>query len=247
MASRRPRRIGPSRPLASAAVHRSAVGRSSCAASPSARARWLGRALWSPKTLSPERWSPVARHDSSAIGKLQEWKMLQTNTVLKPVPQLRKPISVPLADLRAQYNSLRSEMISTLLEVAGSTSYVLGPHVESFERNFASFVGAKHCVGVNSGTSALHLAMICAGVGPGDEVITVPMTFVATAWGISYVGATPVFVDIDPVTYTMDVEQVEKKITLQTRAILPVHLYGQPADMSPLLEIGKRYCIPVIE
>src|SRR4051812_2012599 len=173
--------------------------------------------------------------------------MLQTNTVLKPVPQLRQRIPVPLADLRAQYNSLRSEMISTMLEVAGSTNYILGPHVESFERNFASFVGSKHCVGVNSGTSALHLALICAGVKPGDEVITVPMTFVATAWGISYIGAKPVFVDIDPTTYTMDVSQVEKKITPNTRAILPVHLYGQPADMAPLLELGKRYGIPVIE
>lgn len=173
--------------------------------------------------------------------------MLQTNTALKPVEQLRQRVSVPLADLRAQYNALRSEMISTMLEVAGSTDYILGPRVQSFEENFASFIGAKHCVGVNSGTSALHLAMICAGVGMGDEVITVPMTFVATAWGIRYVGATPVFVDIDPATYTMDVAKVEARITSRTRAILPVHLYGQPADMAPLLQIAKRYGIPVIE
>src|SRR5205823_4911799 len=118
--------------------------------------------------------------------------------------EIRPRPSVPFSDLRAQYNSLRSEMIQTLLEVAGSTNYVLGPHVEKFEEDFARFVGVKHCVGVNSGTSALHLALIAAGVGAGHEVITVPMTFIATAWGISYLGAKPVFVDIDPVTYTMN-------------------------------------------
>src|SRR5205823_6819039 len=93
----------------------------------------------------------------------------------------------------------------------------------------------------------LHLALIAAGVGPGDEVITVPMTFVATCWAISYVGATPVFVDVDPTTYTMDVAQVEKKITGRTKALLPVHLYGQPADLGSLNELGQRYGIPIIE
>ena len=138
-------------------------------------------------------------------------------------------------------------MLEALQEVAESTAYVLGPKVAAFEEAFAAYVGAKHCVGVNSGTSALHLALICAGVGPGDEVITVPMTFIATTWAISYVGATPVFVDVDPVTYTMDAAQVERQITRRTKAILPVHLYGQPADMEPLLEIGRRHGIPVIE
>jgi dTDP-4-amino-4,6-dideoxygalactose transaminase len=102
-------------------------------------------------------------------------------------------------------------------------------------------------VGVNSGTSALHLALVCAGVGRGDEVITVPMTFIATSWAISYVGATPVYVDVDPATYTLDVGRVERRITRKTRAILPVHLYGQPADLGPLLDIGRRHGIPVIE
>lgn len=155
--------------------------------------------------------------------------------------------TVPMADLRAQYNTLRSEMITTLLEVAGSTNYVLGPQVDAFEKEFAKYCNVKHAIGVNSGTSALHLALIAAGVKHGDEVITVPMTFIATAWGISYIGATPVFVDIDPVTYTMDVSQVEKAITPKTKAILPVHLYGQMADMRPLLELGRKYGIPVIE
>jgi dTDP-4-amino-4,6-dideoxygalactose transaminase len=155
--------------------------------------------------------------------------------------------SIPLLDLKAQYQALRDEISQALQEVADSTTYVLGSRVCAFEEAFAAHIGARHCVGVNSGTSALHLALITAGVGAGDEVITVPMTFVATTWAVSYVGATPVMVDVDPVTYTMDVEQVERKITSRTRAILPVHLYGQPADLEPLLEIGRRHGIPVIE
>src|SRR5438874_3589571 len=107
-------------------------------------------------------------------------------------------------------------------EVDDSTTYVLGPKVAEFENAFAAYLGARHCVGVNSGTSALHLALICAGVKPGDEVITVPMTFIATSWAVSYAGATPVYVDVDPVTYTMDPAQVEARITPRTRAILPV-------------------------
>jgi dTDP-4-amino-4,6-dideoxygalactose transaminase len=155
--------------------------------------------------------------------------------------------SIPLVDLRAQYTGLRDEILHALDEVAASAAYTLGPRVAAFEQHFASYLGAKHCVAVNSGTSALHLALLCAGVGPGDEVITVPMTFIATAWSISYLGAKPVFVDIDPVSYTMDPGQVEARITPQTKAILPVHLYGQPADLTPLLDIGRRYGIPVVE
>jgi dTDP-4-amino-4,6-dideoxygalactose transaminase len=150
-------------------------------------------------------------------------------------------------DLQAQYRALESEVVAALREVAESTVYVLGPKVAAFERAFADYVGARYCAGVNSGTSALHLALICAGVRRGDEVITVPMTFIATTWAISYVGAKPVFVDVDPLTYTMDVAQVERSITHRTRAILPVHLYGQPADMGPLLELGIRRGIPVVE
>lgn len=154
---------------------------------------------------------------------------------------------VPWMDLRQQYDSLRDEVLTALDDVACSSSFVLGPHVERFEQLFAAYTGARHCVAVNSGTSALHLALICAGVGPGDEVITVPMTFVATSWAISYVGANPVFVDVDPATYTMNVDQVEKQITRRTKALLPVHLYGQPADLTPLREIAERHGIPVIE
>jgi len=156
-------------------------------------------------------------------------------------------ISVPFVDLRVQFHRLREEILDALEEVAESTAFVLGPRVAEFEKAFAAFTGARHCIAVNSGTSALHLALIAAGVKAEDEVITVPMTFIATAWGVSYLGATPVFVDVDPSTYTMDVDQVKKHITPKTKAILPVHLYGQPADMEPLLEIGKEFGIPIIE
>lgn len=176
-------------------------------------------------------------------------EMKSTGGVLAGAPARtpRANVPVPMSDLRAQYESLGAEVNEALLKVAASTNYILGPAVEEFERDFARFVGVKHCVGLNSGTSALHLALIAAGVGVGHEVITVPMTFIATAWGISYVGAKPVFVDVDPVTYTMDFGQVESRITSRTKAILPVHLYGQMADMKPLLELGRKHGIPVIE
>jgi dTDP-4-amino-4,6-dideoxygalactose transaminase len=154
---------------------------------------------------------------------------------------------VPVLDLRAQYKSIRDDVLEALREVADSGSFVLGPKVAAFESAFAAYAGARHCVGVNSGTSALHLALIGAGVGPGDEVITVPMTFIATCWAISYTGATPAFVDVDPATCTMDVGQVERRITPRTRAILPVHLYGQAADMGPLVELARRHNLALVE
>jgi dTDP-4-amino-4,6-dideoxygalactose transaminase len=156
-------------------------------------------------------------------------------------------VQVPLGDLSAQYALLKDEILASLNEVAESTAYVLGPKVAAFEKDFAAYAGTKHCVGVNSGTSALHLALICAGVGAGDEVISVPMTFIATSWAISYASATPVYVDVDPDTATMDASQVEKKITKKTKALLPVHLYGQAADMEPLLDVSKRHGIPIVE
>jgi len=159
----------------------------------------------------------------------------------------RPKYDVPMADLKAQYEAIRDEVDRAVLDVIAGGNYVLGPSVGRFEDAFAESVGARHCVGVNSGTSALHLALICAGVGAGDEVITIPLTFIATAWAISYVGATPVFVDVDPVTCTMDVSQVQRRITKRTRAIVPVHLYGQPADMRPLLDVARQHGIPVIE
>ena len=154
---------------------------------------------------------------------------------------------VPFLDLKAQFASLREEVLAALSDVAESATYVLGPHVRQFEDAFAQYIGAQHCVAVNSGTSALHLALLGANVGPGDEVLTVPMTFIATCWAVSYVGATPRFVDIDRATCTMDVSQVRRAMTARTKAILPVHLYGQPADLGPLLEIADEYGIPLIE
>ena len=156
-------------------------------------------------------------------------------------------LEVPLLDLQAQYRAIRTELHEVLTETLDSTRYALGPHVTAFEQAFSAYVGSAHCIGVNSGTSALHLALIAAGVGPGDEVITVPMTFIATTWAVTYVGAKPVFVDVSPTTYTMDVDQVEAAITARTTAILPVHLYGQPADLAPLVELGYRHGIPLIE
>lgn len=154
---------------------------------------------------------------------------------------------VPFLDLKAQFASLREEVLAALSDVAESATYVLGPHVRQFEAAFAEYIGTQHCVAVNSGTSALHLALLGANVGPGDEVLTVPMTFIATCWAVSYVGATPRFVDIDRETCTMDVSQVRRAMTARTKAILPVHLYGQPADLGPLLEIADEYGIPLIE
>jgi dTDP-4-amino-4,6-dideoxygalactose transaminase len=175
-------------------------------------------------------------------------------TVLAPTapaafapPAGRKITPVPFLDLKAQYQPLRQEVLDALRDVADSSAFVLGPRVTAFEETFARYTGVKHCVAVNSGTSALHLALIGASVGHGDEVLTVPMTFIATSWAISYLGAKPVFVDVDPLTYTMDVRQVQRMLTPRTKAILPVHLYGQPADLGPLLEIAQRKGIPLIE
>jgi dTDP-4-amino-4,6-dideoxygalactose transaminase len=154
---------------------------------------------------------------------------------------------VSYLDLKAQYRSIREEVLAALEAVCESTRFAQGPITAEFEKEFADYCGVKHCVSVNSGTSALHLAMLCLNVGPGDEVITVPMSFIATAWAISYTGARPVFVDIDPERRTMDPAKLEAAITGRTKAILPVHLFGQPADMEPILHIADRHNIPVIE
>ena len=173
--------------------------------------------------------------------------MILTASPSVPAMPSAAPAGVPFLDLKSQYASIRNEILEALREVADSTSYVLGPKVAAFEEEFAAYTGTKHCVALNSGTSALHLALIAAGVGPGDEVITVPMTFVATTWAVSYVGARPVFVDVDPAARTMDVSLVERAVTKKTKAILPVHLYGQSADLGPLTEIARRHHLTLIE
>ena len=156
-------------------------------------------------------------------------------------------MNVPYFDLKEQYGVLRQEILAALDGVCRNASFILGAEVSAFEAEFAAFCGVEHCVAVNSGTSALHLALLAAGVGPGAEVITSPTTFIATAETISYVGATPVFVDIDPRTANIDVSQIERAVTARTKAIIPVHLYGRPSDMDPILETASRRNLAVIE
>jgi len=155
--------------------------------------------------------------------------------------------SIPLVDLKAQYQSIKDEIDQAIQRCIDRTSFIMGPEVEAFEQEFASFCGAKHAIGVDSGTAALHLSLIILGIGPGDEVVTSTHTFIATAEAISLVGARPVFVDIDPHTYNVDPALLEAAITPKTRAIIVVHLTGQPADMDPILEIARRHGLAVIE
>ncbi len=155
--------------------------------------------------------------------------------------------TVPYLDLRAQYRTLRNEVLSAFDEICESTSFAQGRATSEFEAHFAAYCGVDHCVSLNSGTSALHLALRCLDVGPGDEVVTVSMTFIATAWAISYVSAKPVFVDIDPVRRTLNPDHLETAITSRTKAIIPVHLYGMPAQMDRIMEIAERHGLPVIE
>jgi dTDP-4-amino-4,6-dideoxygalactose transaminase len=154
---------------------------------------------------------------------------------------------IPFVDLKAQYHGMRAEIDAAVLNVLENSSFILGREVAAFEEQFAAYCEAGQAIGVNSGTSALHLALLAAGIGPGDEVITVPFTFVATVAAIGYTGATPVLVDIDPLTYTMDPAGIEAAITPRTKAIVPVHLFGQAADMDPILEIARRHGLIVIE
>lgn len=154
---------------------------------------------------------------------------------------------VPYLDLKAQYLSIKDEIDAAIRSVVESCHFVLGEHVEQFESDFASFCGTEHALGVNSGTSALHLALLAAGVKAGDEVITVSDTFVATAAAICYTGAKPVFVDIDPKSCTMDAARIEAAITPRTKVIMAVHLYGGCADMDPICEIARRHNLIVIE
>jgi dTDP-4-amino-4,6-dideoxygalactose transaminase len=154
---------------------------------------------------------------------------------------------IPFLDLKAQYASIKDELDGAVLKVLASGQYVLGEEVASFEREFAAYCGAKHAIAVNTGTSALHLALLAAGVGPGDEVITVPFTFVASVSAICYTGARPVFVDVEPDTLTMDPVKLEAALTPRTKAIMPVHLYGQMADMHAIAAVAKRHGLPVIE
>ena len=154
---------------------------------------------------------------------------------------------IPFVDLKAQYHSIKDEVDAAIAVVLESSQFVLGEQVAKFEDEFAAYSGGRHGIGVNSGTSALHLALLAAGVGAGDEVITTPFTFVATSAAIGYTGARPVYVDIEPRSFNIDPQLIEAAITDRTKAILPVHLYGQSADMDPILEIARRHNLVVIE
>ena len=154
---------------------------------------------------------------------------------------------IPFVDLRAQYQAIKPLVDEAVQAVFESAQFALGPHVAEFEQVFARYVHMDAALGVNSGTSALHLALLACGIGPGDEVITTPMTFIATASAIDYTGARPVFVDIDPVTLNIDPARIEGAITPVTKAIVPVHLHGLPADMDPITDVAHRRGLVVIE
>jgi len=156
-------------------------------------------------------------------------------------------VSVPFVDLKQQYTSIKSEVDAAIARVIENTSFILGPEVRAFEAAFAEYVGARACIAVNSGTAALQLALMAAGIGAGDEVIVPSFTFFATAEAVSVLGATPVFVDVDPVSYTVTAAAIERAITPRTRALIPVHLYGQAADLDPILELAKKHHLHVIE
>ncbi|MCP5008193.1 MAG: DegT/DnrJ/EryC1/StrS family aminotransferase [Planctomycetes bacterium] len=155
--------------------------------------------------------------------------------------------NVPLIDLRRQYSGIKNEINSAIEKVLESQSFILGPHVEKFEKRIAEYCNVKHAIGVSSGSDALFLALKSSGIGNGDEVITTPFTFFATAGSICNAGAAPVFVDIDPETYNISTDLIKRRITKRTKAIIPVHLYGQCADMEPISAIAEEYGLKVIE
>ncbi len=156
-------------------------------------------------------------------------------------------MQIPLVDLRAQHQTIKHEIASAIEGVLDGMHLFLGPQTEAFEREFAAYCGCQYGVGLSNGTDALILALRACGIGPGDEVVTVANTFIATVEAIVAVGATPVFVDIDPATYTLDWRNLERIITSRTRALLPVHLYGHPVDMLPVLEFARAHALRVIE
>ncbi len=158
---------------------------------------------------------------------------------------MREPI--PFLDLKAQHDPLRAELAAVIHEVIDTSAFAGGPFVEQFEADFASYCGTEHCIGVGSGTDALWLALEALGIGPGDEVITVPMTFIATAEAISRTGAKPVFVDIEEATFTLDPALLEAAVTPRTKAVIPVHLFGQMTDMDPILAIARKHGLFVVE
>src|SRR5215471_5544318 len=170
-----------------------------------------------------------------------------TTKASKAGPTTTAPAPVPYLDLPAQIRSIRKDLDAAIARSLDQCTFCLGPDVAQFEKNFAGFCDAKECVGFNNGTSALHVTMRLLGIGPGDEVITTPFTFIATSWAIAYTGARPVFVDVEEATLNLDPNLVERAISPRTKAILPVHLYGHPADLEPLLKISRQHNLPLVE
>jgi dTDP-4-amino-4,6-dideoxygalactose transaminase len=156
-------------------------------------------------------------------------------------------VVVPFVDLKQQYASIKTEVDAAIARVIENSSFILGPEVRAFEAAFAEYMGARACIAVNSGTAALQLSLMAAGIGAGDEVIVPSFTFFATAEAVSVLGATPVFVDVDPVSYTVTAAGIERAITPRTRAVIPVHLYGQAADLDPILVLAQKRYLLVIE
>src|SRR5262245_53332412 len=156
-------------------------------------------------------------------------------------------MKIPLVDLNAQYECIKDEIDTAIQGVLATSAFIGGPYVKAFEEAFAKFCEVKHCIGVGNGTDALFISLKGLGIGAGDEVITAANSFIATSEAITATGAQVVFCDIDPKTYNIDVNLIEEKITPRTKAIIPVHLYGQPADMHPILELARRYGLKIIE
>src|SRR3984893_12219287 len=179
--------------------------------------------------------NPITRHNVLHLASGPGQKTYGAPGAFPSLAEHMEP--VPYLDLKAQYDSIRTEVLTALAEVCESGRFAQGPATSDFETKFAAYCGVDHCVSLNSGTSALHLALRCLDIRPGDEVITVGMTFIGTAWAISYVGAKPVFVDIDPARRTISPGNVEAAITPRTKAIIPVHLYGMPAEMDRIKSI----------
>ena len=156
-------------------------------------------------------------------------------------------MNIPFVDLKAQYAGIKREIDNSIAEVIANTAFIGGSYAKSFEDAFAAYCGSEHCIGVGNGTDALSIALKTLGIGDGDEVITAANSFIATSEAITSTGANVVFVDINPATYNIDVEKVEEKITQNTKAIVPVHLYGQPVDMDPIIDLADKYNLKIVE
>ena len=191
--------------------------------------------------------SEIARLRALPEYERQKCKFIFEQTPKQPQVNKEKKLKVQLLDLKKQYEKIREEILTAAREVFDSQHYILGPKVEELERKIASYCRCKYAVGVSSGTDALLLSLMTAGVGFGDLVLTTPYTFFATVGAIARVGARPVFVDIDENTFNINPDLIEEKITNKTKAILPVHLFGQPADMSKIMKIARKYKLKVIE